>query len=112
MTGPSGLAAARTPRLEPGEEQALVLDRQWEPHSCRDRFHIPVTAAGTPVIYFCGHSLGLQPKSASACVDQELEDWRKLGVHAHFHGRTPGTPITKYFGTAARASWGDEPGRW
>jgi kynureninase len=89
MTGPSGLAAARTPRLEPGEEQALVLDRQWEPHSCRDRFHIPVTAAGTPVIYFCGHSLGLQPKSASACVDQELDDWRKLGVHAHFHGRTP-----------------------
>jgi kynureninase len=80
---------AQAPRFEAAEQYALELDRQWQPRSCRHLFHLPLTRAGEPLIYFCGHSLGLQPKAASTLVNEELEQWRKLGVHAHFEGRTP-----------------------
>jgi len=55
----------------------------------RDLFHIPKRPDGSPAIYFCGHSLGLQPWTARALVEQELDDWAKLGVEGHFKGRTP-----------------------
>lgn len=29
-------------------------------------------------IYFCGNSLGLQPKTASDSVKSELENWAKM----------------------------------
>jgi kynureninase len=45
------------------------------------------------VIYFAGNSLGLMPKSARAIVEEELENWEKLGVDAH-HGA--GTPWYSY----------------
>ena len=34
---------------------------------------------GKPVIYFAGNSLGLMPKAARAIVEQELDNWAKLG---------------------------------
>src|SRR5438477_628040 len=37
----------------------------------RDRFHLPTKPNGQPLIYFCGNSLGLQPKAARADVDEE-----------------------------------------
>jgi kynureninase len=57
----------------------------------RDRFHIP-RHAGHDAIYFAGNSLGLQPKSARAIVDQELADWAELGIDAHFRGKRPWYP--------------------
>lgn len=54
----------------------------------RDRFHIP-TFHEKPVKYFTGNSLGLQPKSTQAYVQQELDDWAKWGVEGHFHGKNP-----------------------
>ena len=44
---------------------------------------------GEDCIYFCGHSLGLQPKRVREYVEQELKDWELLGVEAHFRGRNP-----------------------
>jgi len=41
------------------------------------------------MVYFCGNSLGLQPKTARAAVLQELDDWAELGVEGHFAGRKP-----------------------
>lgn len=41
------------------------------------------------VVYFCGNSLGLQPKTTKAYIEQELEDWKNLGVEGHFHGKNP-----------------------
>jgi kynureninase len=41
------------------------------------------------LVYLCGHSLGLQPTAARALVEQELDDWARLGVEGHFHGKTP-----------------------
>ncbi|MDX5345932.1 MAG: kynureninase [Hymenobacteraceae bacterium] len=54
----------------------------------RDKFYIP-QVNGRDSIYLCGNSLGLQPKSAKAAIEQELEDWAKLGVEGHFHGKNP-----------------------
>ncbi len=58
----------------------------------RQQFHIPPGPDGSPSVYLCGHSLGLQPKGARAYIEQELEDWATLGVEAHFHGRHPWMP--------------------
>jgi kynureninase len=55
----------------------------------RDRFHIPRTANGTDSVYLCAHSLGLQPKSTRAYIEQELNDWELLGVEGHFRARHP-----------------------
>jgi kynureninase len=35
------------------------------------------------MVYLAGHSLGLQAKSAAHYVEQELADWRRLGVLGH-----------------------------
>ena len=58
----------------------------------RQQFHIPPASDGSPSVYLCGHSLGLQPKGACAYIDQEREAWAKLGVEAHFHGSHPWMP--------------------
>ena len=52
--------------------------------SYREQFHIP-EIHGPETIYFCGHSLGLQPKSAKDYLDEELKGWATLGVEGHFH---------------------------
>ncbi len=33
--------------------------------------------------------LSLQPNSVRTLVEQELDDWARLGVEGHFHGKTP-----------------------
>jgi kynureninase len=66
---------------------AQEMDAQDELGGFRERFHLP-----KDVIYLCGHSLGLQPTSVRTYVEQELEDWEKLGVEGHFHARNPWMP--------------------
>ena len=72
-----------------GEKFAQQLDAEDPLRSFRDRFHLPVGPNGEPLIYFAGNSLGLMPKSAKQIVEQELEDWAKLGVDAHLNAKTP-----------------------
>ena len=55
----------------------------------RQEFHIPPGPDGRPSAYFCGNSLGLQPKVARAAAEQEFEAWERLGVEGHFHGTSP-----------------------
>jgi kynureninase len=54
----------------------------------RDEFLIP-RDNGREQAYFCGNSLGLQPRATRAALIGELEDWRDLAVEAHFRGRHP-----------------------
>ncbi len=55
-----------------------------DPLACfAEQFHHPCDAAGRRLVYLCGHSLGLQPKSAAQYVEQELKDWQHLGVLGH-----------------------------
>jgi kynureninase len=57
-----------------------------------EEFHHPCDSAGRKVLYFGGHSLGLQPKSAAKMVEQELADWRRLGVLGHHQATRPWIP--------------------
>ena len=67
---------------------AQAQDKNDELASYRDKFHHPIID-GKEVLYFTGNSLGLQPKSAKAYVQQELDDWAQWGVEGHFHARNP-----------------------
>lgn len=71
------------------EDFAKQLDAEDPLRQFREKFHIPLGPDGNRLIYFAGNSLGLMPKSAREIVDQELEDWAKLGVDAHLDARTP-----------------------
>ena len=55
----------------------------------RERFHLPTDGSGRPLIYFVGNSLGLMPRATRKLVEQELDDWEKLAVDAHFDAVTP-----------------------
>ena len=74
------------------EEFALEMDARDPLASYRERFFLPRGAEGSEWIYLCGHSLGLQPKAAREYIEQELEDWARLGVEGHFHARRPWMP--------------------
>jgi len=54
----------------------------------RDEFLIP-PHEGRDSQYFCGNSLGLQPRAVRDAVAAELEDWGALAVEGHFKGRLP-----------------------
>ena len=69
-------------------EFAQQLDANDPLNGYRNKFHIP-EINGKEAIYFCGNSLGLQPKSTKDAVNQELEDWAKYGVESHFHAKNP-----------------------
>lgn len=69
-------------------DRSAELDAADALAAFRSRFHIP-TVDGRPALYFCGNSLGLQPKGTHDEVLQELADWQRLGVEGHFHAQSP-----------------------
>ena len=77
--------------LEQAREQARKLDRQDPLRDFRDYFWIPKKADGSETLYFCGNSLGLQPKAVKDAVMQELSAWQERGVEGHFKGKRPWT---------------------
>ena len=70
-------------------EYATVRDRDDPLADFRRRFAIPLTETGREKIYFCGNSLGLQPKTARSAVEVILRDWEERAVDAHFRGAEP-----------------------
>ena len=74
--------------FDASREAALALDAEDALASYREQFHLP-RAQGEPGVYLCGHSLGLQPKSARDYIDEALQDWANLGVEGHFQARRP-----------------------
>src|SRR5688500_10630348 len=83
-------------RYETSSEFAGAMDGADPLSAYRERFFVPKNAAGEDVIYFTGNSLGLQPKTARAYVDQEMEDWAKLGVEGHLHAKNPWLPYHEF----------------
>ncbi|GAB3036760.1 kynureninase [Oleiagrimonas citrea] len=67
---------------------AETADRDDPLREFRDRFLIPPHADGD-TLYFCGNSLGLQPRAVREAVNAELDYWGELGVEGHFKGRLP-----------------------
>ncbi|MGH1386275.1 kynureninase [Kordia sp.] len=64
--------------------------------SYRTKFHIPKDADGNEWLYFCGNSLGLQPKVTQEYIQQELKDWANLGVEGHFDAKNPWMPYHEF----------------
>jgi kynureninase len=69
-------------------EFAKSLDAHDVLAKYRQQFYFP-KLNGKEAIYLTGNSLGLQPKTALAALEQELEDWKNYGVEGHFHGKNP-----------------------
>ncbi len=75
--------------------RAAEYDRADAVASFRNEFHIP-QHDGSEQAYFCGNSLGLQPKATRAALIAELDDWASLGVEGHFRGRHPWMPYHEF----------------
>lgn len=69
-------------------EWARAQDQADPLAQLRSCFAAPRAADGTPLVYLCGHSLGLAPLAARARVEAEIVDWERLGVLGHEQAHT------------------------
>ena len=79
-----------------GLQFAKEQDQNDSLSAYRDQFHIPKDSNGNDLVYFCGNSLGLQPKTTKAYIDQELKDWAELGVEGHLEAKNPWLPYHEF----------------
>ncbi len=89
---PVGAGFVSALEFNTSKEFAHELDARDPLASYRQRFLIPKDSSGKEWTYLCGHSLGLQPKATCQYVNEELEDWARYAVEAHFRGRHPWMP--------------------
>lgn len=75
----------------------------------RDAFCIPARADGTEHVYFCGHSLGLQPKAVGSIVQQELDSWAQRAVDGHFESPRPWLNYHEQFAPSLARLVGAQP---
>jgi kynureninase len=90
------------------ESHARALDAADPLRAMRDEFLIP-RHGDDEQRYFCGNSLGLQPRGVRAALMQELDDWGALGVEAHFRGKTPWMPYHESVRAGLATLVGAEP---
>jgi len=95
-------------QFQPGEDFALAMDERDPLKEFRGRFWYP-KAAGADCVYLCGHSLGLQPKTAAAYIAQELKDWAELGVEGHFRATNPWVPYHRLLAEQTAELLGAKP---
>ncbi|KAE8380299.1 pyridoxal phosphate-dependent transferase [Aspergillus bertholletiae] len=78
------------------KEYAASLDAADPLASFREKFIIPSKAninstklakpglSSDQCIYFCGNSLGIQPKATAEYLEAQLDTWSSIGVSGHF----------------------------
>ena len=88
---------------------AKALDQRDPLADFRQRFHIPTHEDGAPQRYFCGNSLGLQPRSLADEMAQEVRRWAELGVAGHFDGPYPWMPYHEFVREPLAALVGAQP---
>ncbi|TAQ88661.1 hypothetical protein B7494_g3033 [Chlorociboria aeruginascens] len=80
------------------KEYAQALDKEDHLRSFREKFIIPTKATlkskklkphsthnkADDSIYFCGNSLGLQPKCTAELIQSQLDTWSSIAVNGHF----------------------------
>ncbi|MEP7043796.1 MAG: kynureninase [Dokdonella sp.] len=74
----------------------MTLDARDALAPMREEFLIPRHADGSEQAYFCGNSLGLQPRAVRQALLDELDDWHNLAVEAHFRGKHPWMPYHEF----------------
>lgn len=84
------------PGFRPHLEFARSLDQKDVLRSYRNSFYIPKDVSGNECLYFTGNSLGLQPKTTKAAIEQELLDWATLGVQGHLEAKNPWMPYHEF----------------
>lgn len=67
---------------------AIEADKNDPLAHYKDQFYFP-QHEGKNAIYFCGNSLGLQPKKAASYIEAELESWKSIAVGGYFGGKNP-----------------------
>ncbi len=75
---------------------AQQLDSEDLLKKFRNEFYIPTNQNGNEQLYFCGNSLGLQPKKTQEYLQEELDDWAKLGVEGHTDAKHPWLPYHEF----------------
>ncbi|SEL03192.1 Kynureninase [Pseudoxanthomonas sp. GM95] len=65
---------------------AIALDAADPLRSFRNEFLLP-KHKNVDQAYFCGNSLGLQPRGARKAVEQVLDKWAHEAVEGHFRGQ-------------------------
>lgn len=88
---------------------ARKMDAQDPIRDYREQFHLPKQDNGEVYLYFCGNSLGLQPRSIRAAIEQELKDWEQYGVEGHFHAKHPWMPYHEFLTHAMANVVGAKP---
>ncbi len=74
--------------LKNAKKQAAQYDQEDQLAVYRNQFHIPENDKG-PLVYFCGNSLGLQPKNTANAMQLEMDKWQNDAVKGHFSGDFP-----------------------
>jgi kynureninase len=87
------------------EDFALKMDQEDILKDFRNEFLFP-QHQGKNTIYFCGNSLGLQPKNSRKYILEELDDWNEFGVEGHMHARHPWFPYHEFLRTSTAAITG------
>jgi len=92
-----------------GAEFAASLDMLDTLSGFRDRFFIPRNRDGGDSIYFCGNSLGLQPRQTSEYIQGVLDVWRDSAVKGHFANENAWTSYHEVMGEALSNLVGAKP---
>ena len=95
--------------IPPDRSYAEQQDRADPLGKLRDAFFIPKRADGTEHVYFCGHSLGLQPKSVGSRVQEELDSWAQRAVDGHFESARPWLSYHERFAPSLARLVGAQP---
>jgi len=90
------MTSSDTLAYEANEAYAVGQDQRDPLAGFRDRFHFPDAENGRKALYFAGNSLGLQPKSAQAYVQEVLNDWAQYAVEGHFKAEHPWMPYHEF----------------
>jgi len=83
-------------KFEASESFAKDADAQDSLKHFRENFYIPKQSNGKDAIYLTGNSLGLQPKTTRAYIEQELKDWETFGVEGHTKAKNPWMPYHEF----------------
>lgn len=87
---------------------AAEMDRQDVLSGFREQFLFP-EHNGLPARYFCGNSLGLQPRPVRSLIEGELDDWGRHGVEGHFRASRPWFSYHHFFEESLARIVGAEP---
>lgn len=82
--------------VEASLQFAQQKDKEDPLSSYKQQFYFP-QIDDKDGIYFCGNSLGLQAKRVQAAIQQELDDWKTLGIAGFLNAKNPWMYFQEYF---------------